>query len=188
MGCTQSVTYTKSTYPNAKRTKPQSEVTLAQQTGLKEEEKRIVKSTWKYMTKDLSTNGLQVFLKIFELCPEAKKLFQVENVRHSELARNQVIRAHGTQFMNAIGAAVDCLNEEEDEYENLDNVLFVLGQQHKGSSGFKPEYFEVFYEALMWRWGLCIGDKFTSEVADTWSHVFLYMLEKLKEGFLSKET
>ncbi|XP_045191263.1 globin D, coelomic-like [Mercenaria mercenaria] len=187
MGCTQSVTYTKSTCPNAQRTKPQSEMTLAQQTDLKEEEKRIIKSTWKFLTKDLSANGLQVFLKIFELCPEVKKLLKVENVRPSELARNQVIRAHGTRFMNAIGAAVDCLNGQENEHENLDNVLFVLGQKHKGSHEFKSEYFEVFYKALMWRWGLCMGDNFTPEVADTWSHVFLYMLEKLKEGFLSQE-
>ncbi|XP_060565605.1 neuroglobin-like [Ruditapes philippinarum] len=145
-------------------------------------EKRIVKETWTYMTKDLAENGLQVFLRIFELCPDVKKLFHVEDVRHSELSKNKQIRAHGQRFILAIGAAVHCLNDEETDKDELNKILLVLGQQHKHFSGFLPEYFEVFYEALMWRWEICMGEKFTKEVSNTWSHVFFYMMEKLKEG------
>jgi hemoglobin-like flavoprotein len=148
-------------------------------------EKRIVKETWKYMTKDLAENGLQVFLRIFELSPDVKKLFHVEDVRHSELSKNQSIRAHGHRFILAIGAAVHCLDDEDTDKDELNKILLVLGQQHKQFSGFNPEYFEVFYEALMWRWEICMGEKFTKDVSDTWSHVFFYLMLKLKEGINS---
>ncbi|XP_045191261.2 neuroglobin-like [Mercenaria mercenaria] len=188
MGCANSVTVLKTSCSNIKISQPKLTVTLAPQTGLTENEKRIIKSTWGYMAKDIPGNGLQVFLRIFETCPETKELFNVENIRHSELTRNQVIRGHGTRFMSAIGAAVNCLDESDDKQEKLREVLFVLGQQHKHYSGFKPEYFEIFYDALMWRWELCMRENFTPEVSDTWSHVFVYMMEKLKEGYSSKES
>ncbi|XP_060588634.1 uncharacterized protein LOC132744041 [Ruditapes philippinarum] len=187
MGCTNSITVLKSSLSIGQTVQPHLTVTSVQKHELSEDEKRIILSTWHIMTKDLSENGLQVFLRIFETCPETKVLFHVENARLSELARNQVIKGHGTRFMNAIGAAVSCLNETSGQPDKLREVLYILGQQHKNYSGFKPEYFEVFYKALIWRWEFCIKEKFTPEVMDVWSRVFIYMMEGLKEGYFSKE-
>ena len=188
MGCTNSMTVVKSSYSIGTTMTPRLTVTLASSKyDLNDDEKRIIQSTWDIMTKDLSENGLQIFLRIFETCPETKALFQVENVRLSELARNQVIKGHGTRFMNAIGAAVNCLNETNGKPNKLREVLYVLGQQHKNYSGFKPEYFEVFYKALIWRWEFCIKEGFTSQVLDLWTRVFLYIMDGLKEGYYSKD-
>lgn len=150
-------------------------------------ERHTVQRTWPILARDLHGNGLQVLLKIFEMCPETKALFSVENVRHSQLARNVTIKAHGARFIGAINATVDKLDEFEQEDAELGKLLFSLGQQHKHFKGFKPEYFVFFYEALMWQWGRCMGDEFTNEVSDTWSHVFFYLIDKLKEGYFSKE-
>ncbi|XP_045188418.2 globin C, coelomic-like [Mercenaria mercenaria] len=185
MGCTNSVKVSKTSCSNIETDQPTLTIKLGPQMDLTENEKRIVKSTWHHMTKDISENGLRVFLRIFETCPETKELFHVENSQHIELTRNQVIRGHGARFISAIWAAVNCLDESGDKQEKLREVLFVLGQQHKDYSGFKAEYSEIFYDALMWQWELCIGDNFTSEVSDTWSHVFVYMMENLKEGYFS---
>lgn len=153
---------------------------------LTHEERLAIRDTWELITKQLQMNGLQVFLRIFELCPEVKKLFGVENVRHSQLARNTVIKGHGTRFMNAIGAAVDNL-DDFGQQENLSAWLFSLGQQHKRYAGFVPEYFEIFFEALMRQWERSLDSRFTPEVSDMWSQVFLYIMGKLKEGYFSKE-
>lgn len=187
MGCTSSVTYTSTSCSTLKsingRFKPELKVTLAPKADLTQHEAKIVRSTWPLVAQDLSGNGLQIFLKIFELRPDVKKLFHVENVRHSELARNQVIKGHGTRFMSAIGVVVDSINESDDTKQKLVDVLHVLGQQHKRYSGFRPDYFETFYEALMWRWEMCMQELFTPDVASTWSHLFVYMMEQLKEGY-----
>jgi hemoglobin-like flavoprotein len=188
MGCSSSIPKPNTECKGFVEIKEELQENFGTQTGLTEAEKIIVKSTWKYMTTDIANNGLQIFLRIFDVCPEAKELFKVENVRHSELARNPLLKVHGARFMNGIAAAIDSLNETNGYQDELGNILFVLGQRHKNSSGFRPEYFEVFYKALMWRWEFCMGEYFTAEVSKTWSHVFLYMMEKLKEGYLSPET
>ncbi|XP_060588625.1 neuroglobin-1-like [Ruditapes philippinarum] len=186
MGCTQSVTYAKDTYdrdPNSSLRAKRVKRFKNPQPDLTEHEIQIIKSTWHYMTHDLAGNGLQIFLKIFELCPDTKSIFHVENVRHSELAKHKVIRAHGVRFMNAISAAIYCLRENIEEKDKIDAFLINLGQKHKQASEFKAEYFEIFHEALMWRWRICIGKGFTQEVSDTWNRVFVYMLEKINQGY-----
>lgn len=143
----------------------------------------IIKQTWACLAEDIHVNGLQIFLRIFELCPSVKSLFFVADVRHSEIARNALIKAHGVRFMNAIGSVVENIEECEADESEVSKLLILLGQQHKKHAGFKSEYFECFYEALMWRWEYCIGKQFISEVADAWSHLFIYMMEKLLEGY-----
>lgn len=141
----------------------------------------IIKQTWTCLAEDIQVNGLQIFLRIFELCPSVKSLFFVADVRHSEIARNAVIKAHGVRFMNAISSVVESI--EDSETDEVSKLLVLLGQQHKKHVGFKSDYFECFYEALMWRWEYCIGKQFISEVADAWSHLFIYVMEKLLEGY-----
>ena len=188
MGCIQSVTYSKGTLEGDQKvsSKPKRvRIRKKTQTDLTEYEIHIIKSTWHCMTKNLPENGLQIFLKIFELCPDAKVMFHLEHVRHSDLARNTVIRAHGARFMNAISAAVYCLRDNIEGKDKINAFLIDLGQKHKQSFDFKEEYLEVFHKALMWRWQICLGDGFTQEVSDTWNHVFTYMLERIHQGYNS---
>ncbi|XP_045191259.2 neuroglobin-like [Mercenaria mercenaria] len=190
MGCTSSISYKQTSCKHLNTYTGPVKSTIIGINSLNElapAERHIVRRTWPTLVKDIQGNGLQVFLRIFELCPEVKELFYLENVRLSEIARNVIIKAHGARFISAIGAAVDNLDDFDQEDNKLCRLLFILGQQHKRYTGFKPEYFEVFYEALMWQWERCMGDQFTPEVSDTWSHVFVYILEKLKEGYFSNE-
>lgn len=150
-------------------------------------DRHTVQKTWPALASDMQSNGLQVFLRIFELCPEAKALFSVENVRHSELARNVIIKAHGTRFVRAIAAVIENLDEFDQKENRLSRLLFVLGQQHKQYEGFRPEYFEIFYESLMWQWERCLGTTFTTEVSNSWSQVFVYLMACLKDGYFSHD-
>lgn len=147
------------------------------------EEVAIIKETWDYLAKDIQGNGLQIFLRIFELCPGVKTLFFFDDVRHTEIAKNTLIKAHGARFMNAISAVVDNLENVEEEDNKVSKLLVLLGQQHRRHTGFRSEYFECFYEALMWQWEHCIGNQFLPQVADAWSHLFIFVMEKLLEGY-----
>lgn len=147
------------------------------------EEAYVLKRTWHYMTKDLQGNGLQVFLRIFELCPATQKLFKVENVHHSDLARSVLIKAHGARFMKAVGAVIDNLDDIGKKDNQLTQLLIGLGQHHVQYSEFKSQYFEAFYEALMFQWERIMGEMFTPQVSDTWSRLFTYLMQKLTEGY-----
>jgi hemoglobin-like flavoprotein len=146
------------------------------------EEIDIVQKTWPIIAKDLKETGLQVFLKIFDMCPEIKKSFSLENVPSSELSRNAFIKAHGTRVMTTISAAVEGFQDIGRNNNSLCKLLTVLGQQHKRHNGFRPEFFEIFYESLMWQWERCLGYAFTPEVSDTWSHLFVFIMVTLEEG------
>ncbi|XP_060565607.1 neuroglobin-like [Ruditapes philippinarum] len=191
MGCTNSISYNKHSIKTFTQIndpiKSRIVFTLKCQIELTGPEIKTVQQTWPSLAKDLQGNGLQLFLRIFEICPEVKLLFKVENVRHSQLARNATIQAHGKRFISAIGSAVDCLENFDREGNTLCKFLFDLGQQHQNFKGFKPEYFEIFYEALMCQWAICMRDRFTPDVANAWSHLFVFLMEKLKEGYYSHE-
>ncbi|KAH3706564.1 hypothetical protein DPMN_065951 [Dreissena polymorpha] len=171
-------------YPNTNRTSALN--SAFDESRIKEEISQedmvIVRRTWPYLCKNLQDNGLQVFLRIFEIAPEIKHLFHVENVRHTELIKNATIKGHASRFMNAIGAAVDNLDDLDSRFAKL---LITLGEQHTNYTGFKVEYFETFYEAMMWQWERCLGSMFTFDVAKTWSHVFAYIMVKLQQGYYS---
>lgn len=187
MGCTSSKIYNTDAHDEDKDIRPRNkggDISAGPQSELTENEIRIIKSTWHYMTGDLPGNGLQIFLKAFELCPDAKTIFNLENVRHSDLAKNEVIRAHGSRFMNAISAAIYCLRDDVEEKDSINAFLLKLGEKHK-KADIKAEYFAVFHEALMWRWQICIGEEFTQEVSDIWKRVFDYMLERINQGYIS---
>lgn len=188
MGCSNSITYAKSSCTRIKGDNHRPlKVTFVPSKTLSLHDTRTVRETWCVIRMDLPANGMQVFLRIFELCPEAKKLFSVDDVRHSELVKNATIKRHGTLFMTAIGAAVEYLGDFDNEDNKFREVLLVLGKQHKQYTGFHPEYFEVFHDALLWQWERCMGIQFTQEVSDAWSHVLVYIMDQLKEGYYSTD-
>ena len=189
MGCSHSVSYTKHSckHFNTLSFRKKALLVFGMKTPvpLSPSERSIVRETWPALVRDLQGNGLQLFLRIFELCPEVKALFHVENVRHSQLARNANIKAHGKRFINAIGSAVESVDDFDKADSEFFKFLFTLGQQHQRYIGFKPEYFEIFYDALMRQWELCMGNQFTKEVSESWSHLFVFLMGKLREGYLS---
>ncbi|XP_060588635.1 neuroglobin-like [Ruditapes philippinarum] len=190
MGCTSSISYKKVSckhYNSFLASQKSTSAVTANKIELLPRERVIVQRSWPALQKDLQGNGLQVFLKIFELCPEVKSLFSVENVRHSQLAKNAMIKAHGARFIKAIGVTINDNEEFEHDENKLCKYLFVLGHQHKRFARFKSEYFEIFYDALMWQWGRCLGENFTQEVSDAWSRVFVFLMVKLREGYCSNE-
>ena len=156
--------------------------TIPAKIDFRPEEINILLQTWPIASKDIKETGLQVFLKLFELCPSIKKLFSIENVPSSMLAKNVFIKAHGTRVMTTLATVIDGLQDIERNNNSLRRLLFVLGQQHKRLDGFRREYFEIFYESLMWQWGRCLGYAFTPDVADTWSHLFVFIIDILEKG------
>ena len=184
MGCASSISDNQRLYPQKTKKITVTKLTFDDTCigTVTAEERLIVTKTWKLMTNDLQGNGMQVFLRIFEIAPEIKTLFSIQHVRHRDVVRNVVIKGHASRFMQAIGAAVDRINECESA-NDLDKLLRCLGQQHTHYVGFNPDYFEVFYEALMWQWERYMNKTFTQEVADAWSHVFAYVMWRLKEGY-----
>jgi len=53
--------------------------------------------------------GARVFLRIFELAPDARKLFRFDGMTEMELIVNGLFRVHASRFIRAIDLAVNNL-------------------------------------------------------------------------------
>ena len=147
---------------------------------ISDKEKYIIKSQWKTLSTDIIGTGSAVFLRLFKQYPEIKQVFHCDEVEDECLPRNGEFKQHAIRFMQAVGTAVESIDDLE---TSMSNSLLALGKKHFNFTGFKPAYFEAFHDAILTVWTDVLGSSYTSECADAWSHVFVFILEKLKKGY-----
>ena len=152
--------------------------------GFTDRQKLIVRKTWKILATDLTGRGTKVFMKIFELNPYVKSIFPFKNIDGEELLLDTSFKGHASRFMNAVGAVVDNLNNLE---ESLAPLLIGLGETHVNFEGFKPDYFNIFSEAMNLVWKEDLGKRYTMETEEAWTEVFEFIMENLKVGFIKAQ-
>lgn len=132
------------------------------------------------MQADLSKRGTSIFLRIFEISPRIKAVFNIDSDLDGEgVSRDPVLTRHATRFMHAIGSAIDNLDDLE---TSVAPTFISLGKHHLKFDGLKDEYFDVFSGAMMYVWRESFGDGFTPEIRTAWSRLFDFILQHLKLG------
>ena len=176
MGCSESVTVVSNTKQRGQR----SESLANYIEYITDDEKQIIRKNWNILSKDLSGLGVQIFLRIFVLKPDLKQLFPFRNYEGEELVADSVFRGHASRFVQAIGAAIDNM---DDLNNAMGPMLEDLGGQHLRYDGFKPEYWDIFIESVLDIWKKQLRRKLTSNASDAWRVLFEFMTSKLKEGY-----
>ena len=176
MGCSASVDMVSNTKQRGQR----SESLVNYIEYIADDDKQLVRKTWNRLSKDLSGLGVQIFLRIFVLKPDLKQLFLFRRYEGRELVADSVFRGHASRFVQAIGAAIDNMDD-------LNNVmgpmLEDLGGQHLRYDGFKPDYWDIFIESVLDIWKKQLRRKLTSKTSDAWRVLFEFMISKLKDGY-----
>ncbi|XP_064596366.1 neuroglobin-like [Liolophura sinensis] len=147
---------------------------------ISDEQKHVVKKTWKLLSNDMAGHGSEVFLRIFQLYPHVKQLFPCRDAEGEELLHHPTFKGHASRFMQAVGAAVDNIDDLD---EALRPLLIGLGRQHIHFKGFRPDYFNAFTESMMYVWQQELKEKFTDFAKEAWKTVFDFIMGTLKEGF-----
>ena len=146
-----------------------------------ETEKRIVRKTWNHnLSRDIKGTGVKIFLHIFLINPELKQIFPFRNYDENALLKDSCFKGHASRFMQAMGAAIDNM---DDLHESMGPMLVDLGEQHFCYEGFKPEYWDIFSEAVHGIWKQVLRRKYVPKVVDAWEKVFVFMVSKLNEGY-----
>lgn len=161
-----------------KSTVPPS-VLLSRSDQLSEKQKSIIRSTWKKISNDLSGRAAMVFLRIFELHPQIKNLFPCRDLEGEKLLNDHHFKGHASRFMQAVGAAVDNL----DDMEVLSPLLTGLGRRHVLFQGFRPKYWDAFTEAILFVWKQELKFRFNGDARDSWQAVLNFIIIKLNEGY-----
>ena len=147
---------------------------------ISDKQKIIIKRTWNVLSCDMKDIGIAVFLRIFMDNPEIKQLFPYKDKDVDQLLRTSEFKRHASRFMHAVGMGVANIDDLE---KSMSQTLLTLGKQHYPCVGFKPIYFEIFYRAIVKVFKEKLGLCYTAECEEAWSHVLVFMMEKLKKGY-----
>ena len=167
MGCTSSILANNTTLPISTQ-------------AFTQQQKHLVLKTWSILNGDMKGRGTRIFLRIFQLNPDVKRLFPCRHLDGAELVQDSVFKGHAMRFMEYIGAVVDNIDHYE---EALSPLLRSLGRQHIFYSGFRYHYFDAFEEAMMHVWAEDLGSLFTDDARMAWHHIFSFVIIELKQGF-----
>lgn len=133
--------------------------------GLSTEQKQLVKNSWQQIDPIAEQAAAMFYQRLFELNPEARKLFKVD------------IKTQGRRLMEMIGGAVS----------NLDTLEAVLpeiqasGVRHK-AYGVKPEDYDTVAAALLWTLEKGLGDDFTDETRMAWVEVYTLVAQAMQDA------
>ncbi|XP_049799452.1 globin C, coelomic-like isoform X3 [Schistocerca nitens] len=114
-------------------------------TGLTPREKDFVVTTWGSVRKDITNNGVQLFLRFFDKLPSAQKRFpSFADMPRDELATSKRLKAHANSVMYSIDSIVCNL----DDPEVLEEMLLKIGNNH-GRRKVPEDEFKVLKDVLM---------------------------------------
>ena len=142
-----------------------------------DDEKALIRNTWKVLAVDLTGIGKQVFLKIFEMQPSVKQLFPFRHVWGDSLIGHPQFQAHVVRFMLAVGQAV----EHMDDLSAIGRSLYQLGKGHTQHKGFTVGYFDAFLASMLFVWQQEL--KMSTETAEAWRKLMEFVLDRLKTGY-----
>ena len=149
-------------------------------------QKCLVRETWSKISHDQIEIGMQIFLKLFELKPEAKALFPFRDLDDAALTSNSLFRCHSMRFMLAIGGTVAHLDALD---LSCGPTFVLLGRRHLWIGDFlESGYLDAFVESVA-----CVfeellllngnGNGGANEVHDAWKCVFQFVVDKMVEGY-----
>ena len=147
---------------------------------ISDENKVHVKKTWKLLSRDIPGLGAKIFIRIFDSNPDIKQIFHCDDLEGDALLKNSQFKGHASRFVQAMGAAVDNI---DDLHGGMGPMLEGLGRQHLSFKGFKPEFWDTFTESILHVFKDKLHHRFTTDVASAWKLIFVFMIQKLKQGY-----
>ncbi len=111
-----------------------------------QQEKQILRETWKLVSTDRQEQGMAIFIEIFRKWPDLQMLFPFKNCSHDELLQQPMFRSHALRFINSIDTTIHSLDALD---VALIPVLHQLGKTHVNINIDLPKYMHVFMHAII---------------------------------------
>ena len=138
--------------------------------------------TWLQLRPERAHIGKQSFLRLFEEEPLIKKTFDLAQYWGDDLLNNAIFQIQADRFGKTIEYMVDNI---EDLHTDGAKYSFGVGVYHAGRAGVSVHFFDALVKPLLLVWQSELKGDFTPAVKDEWRTLFLYMVQKMKEGFTS---
>ncbi|EJW79725.1 hypothetical protein WUBG_09366 [Wuchereria bancrofti] len=140
---------------------------------LTRKQKFVLIKNWKGIERDVTTAGIEMFLKMLTENPEYYEFFNFRNIANTtkeKQASDERLSAHGAAVMKFIGKAIS-------QIENADAFFMLLennGKQHAHRGAFRPEMF--------WAIKLILGERYTDNMDAIYKTVIQLILQRMEEA------
>ena len=148
--------------------------------ALTDSQKAHIRKTWKILEPKATQIGEQVFLRIFELNPEIKKLFKFQHVWGDDLLNHPKFKTHSSRFMLVIKQSVERLDKMDQAFVQ---TLVQLGASHTANKYFIMSNFQLFVTSILYVFELHLKKKLSSECKESWEVLLEFIMYRLQEGF-----
>jgi hemoglobin-like flavoprotein len=132
---------------------------------LTEEQKKLVRNSFKKAERMADVVGLIFYQRLFELDPKLRPLFQ-----HS-------IQEQSKKLMATLKMVVDGLERSHE----LVASIRALGRRHV-QYGVKEQHYETVGEALLWALEKALGTEFPPQARNAWHTVYDWIAATMKEA------
>ncbi|MFV2014011.1 MAG: globin domain-containing protein [Candidatus Heimdallarchaeota archaeon] len=128
----------------------------------------LIKTSWEQIQDNPQKVRKIFYLKIFEIEPEARKLFRETFLSFDSLPDSFLF-----------------MREHLDNLEKEIPRIKRLGLKHK-TYGVKKKYYPIGQTALLWTFQQIMKDKFTTDMINAWAKLFEFMAHYLILGMRRK--
>ena len=129
------------------------------------EEKDLVKESFKKVEPIADVAAALFYQRLFDLDPELRPLFKGD------------LKEQGKKLMKMIGMAVKGL----DRIEELVPMVEGLGKRHQ-SYGVKDSHYQTVAESLLWTLEKGLGEDFTEKTRNAWIKLYQLLSTTMKNG------
>ncbi|GAQ78371.1 non-symbiotic hemoglobin [Klebsormidium nitens] len=140
-------------------------------------EQELVRETWTMLESNLADNGIALYLRLFEIAPEAKGLFAFSEDEENPLHKDPTMRLHATEVLRSLGLAACRIGQSM----RIGGVLENLGRRHV-DYGATLEVYSVTKEAFLWVVERALEENSCPEVLTAWSKAYDNLANAMKRG------
>jgi hemoglobin-like flavoprotein len=136
-----------------------------------------VTMSWdKFKTADQTRGGETIFLRLFELEPEARTLFKF--TEHEDIKKNPQFAAHARAIFDMIDLVISSLGPD---LEPLAEDLIDLGRRHI-QHGVHKSYLPIMQRSVVDSLSQILGRHFTEDDREAWKVIFKFLISHMIKG------
>jgi hemoglobin-like flavoprotein len=145
-----------------------------------DEEKAVIKDSWRLVVPIAETAADLFYKKLFELRPDYRRLFP-EDMR----SQKRKLIAMLSFIVKSMDWPESAWREEVPEEDDLCLIVLALGRRHSDLYRVPDSSYEVVGEALLWTLDYGLGKKFDGPTRAAWTRVYTLLALTMKMGRLS---
>jgi hemoglobin-like flavoprotein len=134
---------------------------------LTEDEKRILRESWRLVVPIMDTAGDLFYRRLFELQPAYRKLFSDDMA-----GQKRKLMAMLAFAVRTADWAEESWAQEVTRDDDLFLVVLALGRRHALLYKVPEEAYPTVGEALLWTLNMGLGQAFTAEVQAVWAKLY----------------